>query len=157
MKNPRPEEEKIIKDKGNLSRLKKEVKGIKDIVLRNIKNLFEYGKEEKTYYKPIRVNSWSNNYIEYRSNGDKNKILSVEEYLYKIRPYLRDIIINDLKQYDTWKIQLIIAINFISSKDDKRVMHSKSDNIEIMISDEVDEVIKKLFDSLKNKYQNNLQ
>ena len=28
-------------------------------------------------------------------------------------------------------------------------MHSKSDNIEIMINDEVDEVIKKLFDSLK--------
>ena len=160
MKIPRPEEEKIIKDIGNLSRLKKEVKGIKDIVLRNIKNLFEYGKEEKTNYKPIRVNSWSNNYIEYRSNSDKNKILSVEEYLYKIRPYLRDIIINDLKQYDTWKIQLIITINFISSKDDndeERVMHSKSDNIEIMISDEVDEVIKKLFDSLKNRYQNNLQ
>ena len=32
-------------------------------------------------------------------------------------------------------------------------MHSKSDNIEIMISDEADEV----FDSLKNRYQNNLQ
>ena len=30
-------------------------------------------------------------------------------------------------------------------------MHSKSDNIEIMISDEVDEVIP--FDSLKKKYQ----
>ena len=160
MKIPRPEEEKIIKDIGNLSGLKKEIKGIKDIVLRNIKNLFEYGKEEKTYYKPIRVNSWSNNYIEYRSNSDKNKILSVEEYHYKIRPYLRDIIINDLKQYDTWKIQLIITINFISSKDDndeERVMHSKSDNIEIMITDEVGEVIKKLFDSLKNRYQNNLQ
>ena len=27
----------------------------------------------------------------------------------------------------------------------------------IMISDEADEVIKKLFDSLKNKYQNNLE
>ena len=36
-------------------------------------------------------------------------------------------------------------------------MHSKSDNIEIMISDEADELIKKLFDSLKNIYQNNLQ
>ena len=36
-------------------------------------------------------------------------------------------------------------------------MHSRSDNIEIMISDEADEVIKKLFDSLKNRYQNNLQ
>ena len=36
-------------------------------------------------------------------------------------------------------------------------MHSKSDNIEIMISDEADEVIKTLFDSLKSRYQNNLQ
>ena len=36
-------------------------------------------------------------------------------------------------------------------------MHSKSDNIKIIISDEVDEFIKKLFHSLKNRYQNNLQ
>ena len=36
-------------------------------------------------------------------------------------------------------------------------MHSKSDNIEIMISDEADEVINKIFDSLRNTYQNNLQ
>ena len=73
---------------------------MKDIVLRNIKNLFEYEKEEENYYKPVRVNNfWSNNYIEYKSNGDKNRILSVEEYLDKIRLYLRDII-NDLKQSD---------------------------------------------------------
>ena len=31
-------------------------------------------------------------------------------------------------------------------------MHSKSDNIEIMINDEEDEVLKKLFHSLKNGY-----
>ena len=37
------------------------------------------------------------------------------------------------------------------------VMHSKSDNIEIMISDETDEVIEDLSDSLKNRYQNNLE
>ena len=37
-------------------------------------------------------------------------------------------------------------------------MHSKSDNIEeIMNSDEADEVIEELFDSLKNRYQNNLE
>ena len=36
-------------------------------------------------------------------------------------------------------------------------MHSKSDNIEIMINDEADEVIEELFDSLKNRYQNNLE
>ena len=39
----------------------------------------------------------------------------------------------------------------------KSVMHSKSNNIKIMISDEADEFIKKLFDSLKNRYQNDLQ
>ena len=41
--------------------------------------------------------------------------------------------IYDLKKSDTWKIQLIIAIDFISSKDneEKRVMHC--DNTEFMI------------------------
>ena len=34
-------------------------------------------------------------------------------------------------------------------------MLSKIDNIEIMINDEAGEVIKELFDSLKNRYQNN--
>ena len=41
--------------------------------------------------------------------------------------------------------------------DEERVMHWKSDNVEIMISDEADEVIKELFDSLKNRFQNNLE
>ena len=36
-------------------------------------------------------------------------------------------------------------------------MHSKSDNIEIKINEKADEVIKDLFDSLKNRYQNNLR
>ena len=34
-------------------------------------------------------------------------------------------------------------------------MHPRSDNIEIMINDEADEVIKEPFDSLKNRYQKN--
>ena len=36
-------------------------------------------------------------------------------------------------------------------------MNSKSDNIEIMITDEADEVIEELFKSLKNRYQSNLE
>ena len=35
-------------------------------------------------------------------------------------------------------------------------MHSESDNIEIIINDGADEV-KKLFDTLKNRHQNNLE
>ena len=141
-----------ITDMRNLFRLQKETKAIKDRILGNIKNLFEH-EEEENYYKPIGVsNFWSNNYIEYKINGDRNKTLSVEEYLNKIIPYLKDII-NSLKKSDTWKIQLITANNFISSLDnpEERVMHSKSDNLEIMINDEADEVIKELFDLLNVK------
>ena len=85
----------------------------------------------------------SNNYIEYKSKGDRNKTLSVEGYLDKTIPYLKIII--DLKKSDTWKIQLTVKINFISSKndnDDTCVILLKNDNIEIMINDEADEVIK---------------
>ena len=66
-------------------------------------------------HKPVRVsNFWSNNYIEYESNGYGKKTLSVEEYLKKIRTYLKDII-NNLKTSDTWMIKVTIAINFVSS------------------------------------------
>ena len=44
---------------------------------------------------------WNNNYIENKSKGDR-KTLLIEEYLNKIKPYLKDII-NDLKKSDTWK------------------------------------------------------
>ena len=94
-------------------------------------------------YKPVRVsNFWNNSYIEYESNDERNKALSAEEYLNKIRPYLKDII-NNFKKSDRWKIQSKIGNNFISSIDneEERVMHSKSNNIE-MINDEADEVIK---------------
>ena len=39
-----------------------------------------------------------------------------------------------------WKIQLTIAIDFISSKDndEEHIMHSKSDDKEIMINDKVE-------------------
>ena len=95
--------------------------------------------QEDDYYKPIRVgNFWNNIYIEYESNGDKNKNLSVKEYLNEIKPYLRDVIIN-LQKSGTWNIQLTITIDFISSKDadEEQVMHSKSDNIEFMIYDDL--------------------
>ena len=54
---------------------------------------------------------------------------------------------------DTQKIQLTVAINFVSSEDndEEYEMHSKSDNREIMIYDKAHEVIKELFESLLNR------
>ena len=66
-----------VKDIRNLLRQEKETKAIKDRILRDIKNIFEHEKEEENYYKSVRVSYfWSNNYIEYESNGDENKTLS---------------------------------------------------------------------------------
>ena len=128
---------------------------------KDIRNIFEH--EEEDYSKLVRVNNfWSNNYIEYKSKGDR-KTLLVKKYLNKIKPYLKDIISSNLKKSYTWKIQLPITINFISFEynddddNEKSVVHSKRDNKEIMNNDKADEVIKKLFESLLNRYQNNLE
>ena len=79
-------------------------------------------------------------------------------YLNKIRPCLKDII-NDLEISEIWYIQLSIANKFICSidNDEEQIVHSKSDNIEIIIKDEANKVIKELFESLKNRYSTNLE
>ena len=57
------------------------------------------------------------------------------------------------------KIQLTIAINFVSHReiDEERLTHSKSDDIEIVINDEADEVIEELFQSILSRYQIELE
>ena len=47
-------------------------------MLEHITNLFQH--EEESYCKPVRVSNFqSDNYIDYKCNGDRNKTLSVEE------------------------------------------------------------------------------
>ena len=52
-----------------------------------------------------------------------------------------------------------MAIKFISSKDtdEKRVIHSKSYNVEIMVYDKIHEVTKELSESLLKRYQIELE
>ena len=52
-----------------------------------------------------------------------------------------------------------MAINFISSKDsdETRTMHTKSNNVEIMIGSETNEVIEDLFESFLQKKQEGLE
>ena len=48
-----------------------------------------------------------------------------------------------------------MAINFIFSKDSDatRTMHTKHDNMEIMIGNETDETLEEHFNSLSQRYQ----
>ena len=95
------EEKEEIKRLEKLERKKQEhiERLIKDRIIRDIRSRFE--QQEEDYSNPKSVsNFWNNNYIEYESNGDRN--LSLDKYLSKIKPYLRNIII-DLQSSGTWK------------------------------------------------------
>ena len=85
------------------------IKAIKDRIIRSIKNFFE---QEEDHSKPVREgNSCSSNYVEYENNSDKNKTLSIKEYINETKPYLKDII-NNLKKIVIWNISLTKVINF---------------------------------------------
>ena len=126
--------------------------------IRDIENLFD-NVNDNDYYKPILVkSSFKNNYKYYESRGDKDKKLSVKQYLYKIMPYLRDII-NDHKairnESKEWRIQINMCVNFISFKDtgETRTIYVRSDNEEIRLGNETDDIIKEFFNSFLNNYQ----
>ena len=144
----------FLKLKKKKKRKKKHNKNvIKDGIIRGIRTLFELEKEEDYLETKRLSNFWNNNYIRYESNSDKNRTLSLDEYLDKFNFYFRNMIIN-LQNSDTQKIQLIIAINFISSKDseEERVMHSSSDNIKFTTYSNANDVIENLFKSLPSKH-----
>ena len=75
-----------------------------------------------------------------------------------IRPYLSDMTI-DYKTQGEWKIQLSMSINFIFSidSDEIRNLRTKSNNIEIMMGNETDEIIDELFESFLQNYQKDLE
>ena len=92
-----------------------------------------------------------------------------------IKPYLSDLIYKHKthgsakyhsgnkswieKTSSEWKIQLKMAINFISSKDsdETRTMHTKSNNVEIMVGRETNEITEDLFELFLQKYQEGLE
>ena len=61
--------------------------------IREVKKL--YDKIDENYYKAVKnKGAFNDNYIEYESRRDKDKNLSLQEYLDLVRPYLRDMINN---------------------------------------------------------------
>ena len=113
---------------------------------------------DKDYYKPkLRKSVYNKNYVQYESKVDK--ILALKEYLNLIEKYLKELI-EEYKLKGEWKVQLTIEVNFISLKlgsDETRIMYTRSDNVEIMFGDDNDDIIEQLFESLLQKYEENLQ
>ena len=111
------------------------------------------------YDKPIEIKSaFNGNYVLYESNGDKNGLLSIYEYFNKIKPSLRDLI----DFYNTkgeWKVQLSMHISFkiLFNIIENQIMHSKSDNVEIMRGLDTNDVIDELIESFAKRYQEGLE
>ena len=127
-------------------------------------------------YKPIIVRgAFNGSYIQYESTGDRGKNLSIKKYLKMIKLYLSALINNHktsgLVRYHSgnkswleetsneWKIQLTMTISFICStdSDETRTMHTKSNNVEIMMGSETDKFIEDLFESFLQIYQEGLE
>ena len=71
-----------IKDIRSLFRLKEENEAIKERVVRNIRNFFEY---EEDYYKLIRLgNFWSNNLLNMKVMNIEVKHYQLENILIKL-------------------------------------------------------------------------
>ena len=126
--------------------------------IRDIENLFD-NVNDNDYYKPILVKSSINeSYKYYESRGDKDNKLSVKQYLYKIMPYLSDFI-NEHKAIENnsseWKIQVNMHVNFISSNDtgEVRTIFVLSNNEEIRLGNETDDIVKIRINSFLNNYQ----
>ena len=126
--------------------------------VRDIENLFDRVNEEG-YYKPILVKSSFNaDYKYYESRGDKEKELSVKQYLNMIMPYLYDLINDHRIARRVWKIQINMHVNFISSRDtgETRIYYVWSDNVSIMQGIDTNDIIKELFESFLHDYQEKL-
>ena len=66
--------------------------------------------------------------------------------------------IDSKKKNGKWQIQLIMKINFSSSRNftESRDMYSKSDNFEIMMGGNTNEIIRNLFNSILRRYEGGL-
>ena len=128
--------------------------------IRGIENLFDNDNNNANdYYQPILVeDSFKNNDKYYESRGDKDKKLSVKQYIYKIMQYLSDLI-NGHKtnriNSNAWRIQINVHVNFVSSKNtgETRTIFVQSVNKQITLGNETDNIVKGLLNFFLNNYQ----
>ena len=123
--------------------------------IKHIQNL--YNDEIIDYYKPILArSSFEHNYEEYEIRGDKNKNLTLKQYLYIITTQLAELI-NKKKNstQNEQKVQLIISVIFkhVMDPTQKRTFNVKSKSIQMRSGDNTDDIIIKLLESFLENYE----
>ena len=116
--------------------------GIKDI-----ENLF-INIDDANYYKPTLVkSSLKNNFAYYEIRGDRDKKLSVKQYLTMIIPQLTKLIDEKKNNNNEQNIQLSMGVNFmcVTDKEKTRTFYVKSDNEDIRLGNDTSNIINELF------------
>ena len=117
--------------------------------------LFNNSNDDDHYKLALVKSYFKNNYEYYEIRGNKDKKLSIKQYLYMIIPYLVELINKKKNNSSEYKIQLSMGINFMSINDKERTrtFHVKSDNKEIILDNDTNDIINELIESFFHKYQ----
>ena len=92
----------------------------------------------------------------YSCRGDKDRIMSISQYLDTVKSYLFALI-DEKKNTSSQKIQLVIAVNLIHlTKNDRITFYVKSKNIVTNPSDKTEEILYQLNDSLLKYFDDKL-
>ena len=109
------------------------------------------------YYEPELIDcAFDDDYEKYRINGDKNKELSLNDYLNTVRSNVENLL--SRKKVIEKKVQLVISLiflNYITNETVEKWVYS--DNIELRSTDGSKETTTSLFNSLLHRYQDTLE
>ena len=123
--------------------------------IRDIENLF-INIDDSNYYKPVLVRrSFKKNYEYYEVRGDRDKKLSIKQYLTMIIPHLTKLINQRKNNNSEYKIQLSMGVSFmcITDKEKTRIFDVRNDNEEIRLGNDTSNIISELIKSFLSNYQ----
>ena len=103
----------------------------------------------------VAKSSFEANYVKYTSSGDFTS--SIAAYFENIKFYLSNLIHYYMLKGE-WKIQLSMQVSFISPiNEENDIMHSKSDNVEIMRGRSTNDILNMFIETFKQRYQEGLE
>ena len=111
--------------------------------------------DDDSYYKPIlNINPNKENYKHYVSKVDKDKKLSMKQYLLMIIPHLFDSMNDHRDEISGWSIHLNMCIHFTNHASTALLYahHIKSDTEEIRSDSETNKILNMLFKSFMSNY-----
>ena len=113
--------------------------------------------EHSAYYMPTAVaQAFDGSYVKHHVSGDNTS--SMGQYFNKIWYYLHNLV-NNYKKKGEWKVQLSMHVIFsnIISANKTDILHTKSDNVEILKGYDTNTIINELKNSLVSRYQEGLE